>query len=62
MALLPLIARMYFKIIITFVVVFTRRQANGSAHALARAALSHASRNTFDVIVEQLVYQVISRL
>jgi hypothetical protein len=33
-----------------FVVVFTRRQANGSAHALAREALSHASRSTFDVI------------
>jgi len=33
-----------------FVVVFTRRQANGSAHALAREALSLASRSTFDVI------------
>jgi len=29
-------------------IVFTRRQANGSAHALARAALSHASRNIFN--------------
>jgi ribonuclease HI len=33
-----------------FIVVFARRQANGSAHALARAALSHASRSTFNVI------------
>jgi len=33
-----------------FVVVFTRRQANGSTHALAREALSHASRSAFDVI------------
>ncbi|GAU39993.1 hypothetical protein TSUD_211140 [Trifolium subterraneum] len=33
-----------------FIVAFTKRQANGSAHALARAALSHASRATFDVI------------
>jgi len=33
-----------------FVVVFTRRQANSSVHALAREALSHASHNTFDVI------------
>ncbi|KAK2386904.1 hypothetical protein QL285_060742 [Trifolium repens] len=33
-----------------YVVTFTRRQANGSAHALARAALSHASRITFDYI------------
>ncbi|XP_045831364.1 uncharacterized protein LOC123922710 [Trifolium pratense] len=31
-----------------FIVVFTRRQANGSAHALARAALSHAYRSTFN--------------
>ncbi|GAU51196.1 hypothetical protein TSUD_374470 [Trifolium subterraneum] len=35
-----------------FIVAFTRRQANGSAHALARAALSHVSRATFDVILE----------
>jgi hypothetical protein len=34
-----------------FVIVFTRSQANGSAHALARAALSLASRRTFDVIL-----------
>jgi hypothetical protein len=34
-----------------FLVAFTRRQANGSAHALARATLSHASRVTFDVIL-----------
>jgi type IV secretory pathway ATPase VirB11/archaellum biosynthesis ATPase len=33
-----------------YVVTFTRRQANGSAHVLARAALSHASRITFDYI------------
>ncbi|KAK2407645.1 Ribonuclease H superfamily protein [Trifolium repens] len=33
-----------------YVVAFTRRQANGSAHALARAALSHASRITFNYI------------
>ncbi|KAK2448162.1 hypothetical protein QL285_007458 [Trifolium repens] len=33
-----------------FVVGFARRQANGSAHALAKAALSHASRITFDFI------------
>ncbi|RHN45227.1 putative ribonuclease H-like domain-containing protein [Medicago truncatula] len=33
-----------------FVVVFTRRQGNGSAHALAREVLSHVSRSTFDVI------------
>ncbi|KAK2415611.1 hypothetical protein QL285_038077 [Trifolium repens] len=31
-------------------VVFTRRKANESAHTLARAVLSHASRTTFDVI------------
>ncbi|PNX90229.1 hypothetical protein L195_g046352, partial [Trifolium pratense] len=31
-----------------FVAVFARRQANGNAHALARATLSHASRITFD--------------
>ena len=34
-----------------FVVVFIRRQANGSAHALAREVLFHASCNTFDVIL-----------
>jgi hypothetical protein len=33
-----------------YVVTFTGRQANGSAHVLARAALSHASRITFDYI------------
>jgi hypothetical protein len=33
-----------------FVVGFARRQANGSAHALAKAALSHASRITFNFI------------
>jgi ribonuclease HI len=33
-----------------YLVVFTRRQTNGSAHALARAALSHASRITFHYI------------
>jgi hypothetical protein len=33
-----------------FIVVFTRRQANGSAHTLARVVLSHASCNIFDVI------------
>jgi hypothetical protein len=33
-----------------FVVVFTRQQANSSAHALARVASSYASHNTFDVI------------
>ncbi|PNX66522.1 hypothetical protein L195_g055138 [Trifolium pratense] len=33
-----------------FVVVFARCQANGSAHAPAKAALSHASRITFDDI------------
>ena len=38
-----------------FVVVFTRRQANGSAHALAREVLSHASRSTFDVIPFSIV-------
>ncbi|AES97221.1 hypothetical protein MTR_5g047250 [Medicago truncatula] len=31
-------------------IVFTRRQANGSAHVLSQEALSHASRSTFDVI------------
>jgi hypothetical protein len=30
-------------------IVFVRCQANGSVHALARAALSHASRSTFNV-------------
>jgi hypothetical protein len=33
-----------------FIVAFTRCQANGSAHALARATLPHASHATFDVI------------
>jgi hypothetical protein len=33
-----------------FIVVFTRRQTNGSAHALARTTLSHISRNILDVI------------
>jgi hypothetical protein len=33
-----------------FIVVFTRRQPNGSAHALARTTLSHISRNILDVI------------
>ncbi|PNY03705.1 replication protein A 70 kDa DNA-binding subunit [Trifolium pratense] len=33
-----------------FVVAFARRQAKGSAHAIARTTLSHASRITFDVI------------
>jgi hypothetical protein len=33
-----------------FIVVFTRRQTNGSAHALARTTLSYSSRNTFDII------------
>jgi hypothetical protein len=33
-----------------FIVVFTRRQPNGSAHALARTTLSYSSRNTFDII------------
>jgi hypothetical protein len=33
-----------------FIVVFARRQTNGSAHALPRTTLSHASRSTFNVI------------
>jgi hypothetical protein len=33
-----------------FIVVFTRRQTNGSVHALARTTLSHISRNILDVI------------
>jgi hypothetical protein len=33
-----------------FIVAFTRRQTNGNAHTLARAALSHTSRNIFNVI------------
>jgi hypothetical protein len=33
-----------------FVVVFTRRQANYNAHALAQTTLSHASCSTFYVI------------
>jgi hypothetical protein len=33
-----------------YVVTFTRREANGSTHALARAALFHASRTTFNYI------------
>jgi ribonuclease HI len=45
-----------------FVVVFTRRQANGSAHALARAALSHASRSTFDVIPNCIATIIINEM
>ncbi|KAK2362458.1 hypothetical protein QL285_087521 [Trifolium repens] len=33
-----------------FVVDFARRQANGSAHAFAKAVLSHASHITFNFI------------
>jgi hypothetical protein len=33
-----------------YVVIFIRREANGSTHALVRAALFHASRTTFDYI------------
>jgi len=36
-------------------VVFTRLQANGNAHALARATLSYAPRNVFDVIPRCIV-------
>jgi hypothetical protein len=42
--------------------VFTRRQANGSAHALARAALSHASRSTFDVIPSCIATIIINEM
>jgi hypothetical protein len=38
-----------------FIVTFTRRQANGSAHALARAALTHAFCVTFDVITTRKI-------
>ncbi|KAK2379967.1 thioredoxin family protein [Trifolium repens] len=34
-----------------YVVTFTMRQTNGNSHALARAALSHASRTTLDYIL-----------
>jgi ABC-type uncharacterized transport system substrate-binding protein len=43
-------------------VVFTRRQANGSAHALARAALSHASHNIFDVIPSCIATIIINEM
>jgi hypothetical protein len=33
-----------------FIIAFTRCQVNGSAHALARAAIFHASRATFYII------------
>jgi hypothetical protein len=33
-----------------FTVVFAKHQTNGTVHALARAALSHVSRGTFNVI------------
>jgi hypothetical protein len=46
MVLLCLVVEAYCN----FIVVFVRRQANGSAHVLARVALSHVSRVTFDVI------------
>jgi hypothetical protein len=45
-----------------FVVVFTTRQANGSAHALARAAISHASRSTFDVIPNYIATIIINEM
>jgi hypothetical protein len=45
-----------------FVVVFTRRQSNGSAHALALAALSHASRGTFDVIPNCIATIIINEM
>jgi len=42
--------------------VFTRRQANGSSHALARKALSHASRNIFDVIPRCIATIIINEM
>jgi hypothetical protein len=45
-----------------FVVVFTRRQAHGNAHALARAVLSHASRSTFDVISNCIATIIINEM
>jgi hypothetical protein len=43
-------------------VVFTRRKANGSAHTLARAAVSHASRTTFDVIPNYIAPIIINEM
>jgi hypothetical protein len=45
-----------------FIVVFDRRQANSSAHALARTTLSHAFRNTFNVIPNYIATIVMNEM
>jgi len=42
--------------------VFARRQANDSTHALARVALSSASRNVFDSIPHYIVTIIINEM
>jgi hypothetical protein len=43
-------------------IVFSRCKANESAHILARAALSHASCTTFDVISSCIVHIIINEM